>query len=341
MASESERQEYVKALRDTIQRFLAVRPEHISRTDQLGALGFEQALGTFEEVQTIASRLAETPLTELPSAMTLNALTAFGNLETPLRAMGSFKIDEPGRSNLQQDRQAHLSEFEAKARAFFEQIGPVVAFALALRADVAAQEPGKRLPERELAVENFYEAIKERSNEVSELARLARENVQQLGLARYAAHFKSEADSHKKVSWIWLGVTAAAAAVVGWLAWENYDRSTLATADVGAASGIQLGIAKLILFSFAFSAVVWCGRIYRSHRHNYVVNRHRQNALSSFEAFASSTDDPQTKHAVLLQATSSIFAPQHTGFVAAESEASTQPQLVELIRTVTSPQKTS
>ena len=68
--------------------------------------------------------------------------------------------------------------------------------------------------------------------------------------------------------------------------------------------------------------------------HNYVVNKHRQNALSTFETFVKSTDDNDTKNAVLIQATRSIFSPQHTGFSAQEGESSTSPAIHEIIRNV-------
>ena len=167
---------------------------------------------------------------------------------------------------------------------------------------------------------------------------MARETTQKRALEGYAAHFETEAMAHRTASRIWLGATAAAATIVGWLTWENYTRA-MSAPEVTASATVQIAVAKVVLFSFAFSAVVWCGRIYRSHRHNYVVNRHRQNALSSFEAFATSTDDPQTKNAVLLQATSSIFAPQHTGFVSGDTDGGSQPQFVELIRTLAPAQK--
>lgn len=98
------------------------------------------------------------------------------------------------------------------------------------------------------------------------------------------------------------------------------------------AQSIQLGLAKLLLFSFLVGGIVWSGRVYRAHRHNYVVNKHRQNALSTFKTFVSSTQDQQTKNAVLLQATQCVFAPQVTGYITQENEASGTPQILEIVR---------
>src|SRR5205085_68200 len=99
----------------------------------------------------------------------------------------------------------------------------------------------------------------------------------------------------------------------------------------------QLLAAKVILFSILGSAVVWCGRIYRAHRHNEVVNRHRQNALSSFRTFVESADDA-TRNAVLLEATRAVFSPQHTGYSSTEAEPNAAP-LVEILRTLPGAQR--
>ncbi|MFC1693182.1 hypothetical protein ACFL1R_06730 [Candidatus Latescibacterota bacterium] len=96
---------------------------------------------------------------------------------------------------------------------------------------------------------------------------------------------------------------------------------------------IQFGIAKLVIFSVLYTATLWIGKIYKSQWHNYIVNKHRQNALSSFETFVEATSDEQTKNAVLLQATNSIFSPQNSGFIPG-TEHSTSPQILEIIRGV-------
>jgi len=90
-------------------------------------------------------------------------------------------------------------------------------------------------------------------------------------------------------------------------------------------------IPKIFIFSILLSAAVWCGKTYRAYRHNAVVNRHRQNALATFEAFAKAASDVETKNAVLLQATQCIFSPQQTGYVSGEPE-SALPPVLEIVR---------
>jgi hypothetical protein len=82
------------------------------------------------------------------------------------------------------------------------------------------------------------------------------------------------------------------------------------------------------------SASIAATRIYRAQLHNETVNKHRQNALTTFEAFANAADDDLTKSAVLTQATQCIFSPQHTGFIADDRESTGYPQIFEMVRTI-------
>jgi hypothetical protein len=137
-------------------------------------------------------------------------------------------------------------------------------------------------------------------------------------------------------------VTAALSLVTFILAWNSYQHYEelvkLAFAEKAAtmtvAQSIQLGVAKLFLFSLLVGGIIWCGRNYRAHRHTYVVNKHRQNAPSTFDTFINSAQDQQTKSAVLLQATQAIFAPHSTGYISQEGESGGLPQVFEIVRNI-------
>ena len=75
-------------------------------------------------------------------------------------------------------------------------------------------------------------------------------------------------------------------------------------------------------------------KIYRAYRHNCTINTHRQNALMTFEMFTNAAKDEQTKNAVLLQATQSIFSPQPTGYLSGDSEQGSNPQILEIIKNI-------
>jgi hypothetical protein len=169
-----------------------------------------------------------------------------------------------------------------------------------------------------------------------------KETVQKATVAKEAVHFMEAAKSYNTVAYVWLSVTAVLSLITFIFAWNSYKyyeelvKLSFAEKGIGlsAAQSIQLGVAKLFLFSLLVGGIIWCGRNYRAHRHNYVVNKHRQNALSTFDTFVNSAQDQQTKSAVLLQATQAIFVPQPTGYISQEGESGSLPQVFEIVRNV-------
>jgi hypothetical protein len=191
--------------------------------------------------------------------------------------------------------------------------------------------------------------------EIPETLKKARDVAEQVGIAQYASLFQKEANEHKRIAWGWLIGAILLFAATGLLAYLNYSKtldalisitsaavpatqtsSSSQTAPPATGLTIQLTIAKLIVFSLLFSAVLWASRIYRSHRHNYVINKHRQNALSTFEVFVKAASaDEQTKNAVLLQATQCIFSAQNTGYLGSpDKDSEGGPQILEIWRSL-------
>jgi len=109
--------------------------------------------------------------------------------------------------------------------------------------------------------------------------------------------------------------------------------------DSSTAQSIQMGIAKLITFSILYFGLVWTSRNYRAHRHNFVINQHRQNALNTFESFVEGTSDDHTKNAVLIKSTEAVFSPIVTGYLTKEPEPQGGTQILEVFRNVISKQQ--
>lgn len=95
---------------------------------------------------------------------------------------------------------------------------------------------------------------------------------------------------------------------------------------------VQYTVSKIVILSSLFFVLSIFNRNYKAHKHNSVLNKHRQNALSTFETFSNASgSDLQTKNAVLIEATRTIFSNQQTGYLHTnETEASNK--IVEIIK---------
>lgn len=173
--------------------------------------------------------------------------------------------------------------------------------------------------------------IKENVNkELNEILDTARQTVSEIGVASHAIHFKNEADENLRESKNWLTALIMMVIItVGWgiLCFFIHPESK-ESSDV-----LQFTIAKLIVISGLYFALSMITKNYKAHRHNYIVNKHKQNSLNSFEAFVKGAgEDIQTKNAVLISATQSIFSAQPSGY--SSQEAETEPsKIIEILKT--------
>jgi hypothetical protein len=172
-------------------------------------------------------------------------------------------------------------------------------------------------------------AARERSDRdrdaVERILNLVSEFAKEVGASEYDCSFKHQADEHQRSARAWLVAMLVVAGLT----------VSAATANYMLASPMQGVVAKLIVFSLPTIATVWCGRIYCVHCHNAVVNRYRQNGLTSLlKILEVARGDAQAKSAVLLQGILSILAPQPSGYLTHEAEPMGRAQLVELIRAI-------
>ena len=134
-------------------------------------------------------------------------------------------------------------------------------------------------------------------------------------ITRSSSRTRPVASRRRKNCWLtWVKSVAALGTALAltntvYVLW--YINRSETSVDTGEA--VQIAVAKLVLFSFVYYALVWVIGMYRAAAHNEIVNEHRFRGMQSFEKFVAATSDEQTKQAVLLRATESIFDHQSSG----------------------------
>ena len=152
------------------------------------------------------------------------------------------------------------------------------------------------------------------------------------GVTKHSDLFGKEAQDHLSAASRWLLATGGFGfsmfLYAAYFIWN--DAQTKVEANLYAS--INFLAPRLTILLVIGFALVWSARNYASSKHNQVVNRHRQNALNSFETFAKGAQDKETKNAVLLQATQSIFSPQDTAFSKNDPPTAPGAQIIEIVR---------
>ena len=154
----------------------------------------------------------------------------------------------------------------------------------------------------------------------------------EVGVAQHYLIFKEESEEHKILSNIWLSRTVyvligIGVAGIALLFIPPHDTATI--------SLIQFTVTKIVILSVLFYGLAICTRNYKAHKHNSILNKHRQNALNTFETFTKAAgNDTQTKSAVLLEATHTIFSNQQTGYLNNDNDSDSPNKIIEIFKNV-------
>lgn len=167
--------------------------------------------------------------------------------------------------------------------------------------------------------------------EISKILEAAKNAAGSIAVKRYATVFENESKYHGKQSNIWLGVTILILSLTAFIGIKLID--WLEFVPDNSFANIQFTITKVIILIVFFYAISICTKNFRAHKHNSILNKHRQNSLQTFEAFIAASNDEQTKNAVLLQTTQTIFSNQQTGYSTGENDGEMPSKIIEIIKT--------
>ena len=171
--------------------------------------------------------------------------------------------------------------------------------------------------------------------EATNIVKVMRDAAGEIGVGAHAEIFKEEAEAHEKSGqkWFW-GSAASGLATAAFAAWQFGTAVSLDNLPgITAGQAIFAGIPRILFLSVLVAAVAWCMRNYGAHRHNFVINRHRRNALATFETFvAGAGGDEDTKNAVLLRSTETIFSPANSGYLKTAKDSAPTAQMLEIVR---------
>ncbi|MDD5422891.1 MAG: hypothetical protein PHT32_05680 [Candidatus Omnitrophica bacterium] len=333
-----ESKELKRKLKEELKIIINISPDSLSRVDELGInLSFSECKPIFEMVLKLFGNLNACDLNQIPRDK-LKKLIPITN--SAIQLFMQIKNFDPRITNPFQSRDDLINQLCSQYNSsYFPEIVPVVTYASMESNNISKLHAAAKAVIDKLQDDavGFKKIADKEVKEIKDTVDKVRNAAAETGVTVHSSHFEKEANEQKKASSIWLwAVIALVVITAGFGRWclvyylNNMEKMSIPQA-------LQLAAAKLIIFSLLLTSLVWVGRIYKAHRHNYVINRHRQNALKTFEAFVKAANDDQTKSAVLLQATQCIFSPQPTGYITHESEPSGSPQILEIIRNMANP----
>jgi hypothetical protein len=315
--------------------------EGVAREIELGAaFSFAPSVETFRKAQIASQRILRSDFSIVPDSVSVSLSNGLNQFMSVLGRMRAFRANQP---DALAARQQLMLEIEATyLNAIFPLVGQIVAASPPETGTAQIVESARAaLAETQAA----QVQAKQIAADAAKALAAAQEASVKAGVTAQAIHFGNRATAHVKAGVAWLVTTVLLIAIAVIVALAVFDPSlglhvfglgpgTPPAPDGSAVTAalVRQLVARVIVLSLLLYAVVLAARNYRAHRHNAVLNQHRQTALQTFDAFVKGTSDDQTKNAVLLQATQAVFSTQPSGYLTSEAEPLPQTTIVEILR---------
>ncbi|MDE0014703.1 MAG: hypothetical protein OXU51_00845 [Candidatus Poribacteria bacterium] len=159
-------------------------------------------------------------------------------------------------------------------------------------------------------------------------------------ISSYEKIFADQGDEHQKGARLWLITTGALTLVFGlifWLLIKDLVPADLVPKESQVPMILQNLFTKGFFLSLIYLLLHRSIKNYTAEKHLETVNRHRQNALATFEAFTEAAgENRETRDAVLLAATDAIFDANQSGYLSVKtSRSDSAGPIQQVVRAVT------
>lgn len=304
--------------------------EQLVREDELGNhLNFKSGEQAFINIIDICKKVNYVDLNEIPYNSLINFNT---QLEQAITLFSQIKSFNPTFNNPISQRDNLVTQAFTLYEACFSTASPILITSLinASENSIERNKLEKLITDIEIEKERINKEFEIYLKEIQSILEKARQAAVGVGVTQHNKIFKLESEEHEALSKTWLKRTVFVLISITTIGVASLFIKPL---EESAPYLIHFSITKIIILSVMFYALAICSRNYKAHKHNAILNKHRQNALSTFETFAKSAEsDQQTKNAVLLEATHTIFSNQQTGYLNNENESDSPNKIIEIIK---------
>jgi hypothetical protein len=326
-------QDVIDKARISLERLQKFDPDTLPRIQELGSvINFADAVEPAKRLIDLYRQLPVEVLDQL-SAGKLGELKQ--QADSDFNILNAILQFQAGSSK--QDRDNRVTQLKNAYDPAFDRLHPVISYSVRKSTDFGRLEREARsviqsVTDQAAALKNDLENRKKEADAVLEAVRKVAEEQ---GVSQQAIYFKNEADKHDHEAKRWMIVTICLTVTLGVYAVATlFLHKWSFIAPSGPYETTQLAISKILIFLTISFFLVLASRNYVAHRHNGVINRHRQNALATYQALVKAAGQEANRDVVLAKAADCIFAAQPTGFGKEHSAETGNVSLVSLAPTL-------
>ena len=320
--------EQVEKLRQICQECISKPVEELVANPDWGVINFKEAEPKLKLAFRLFNDLLRLPVDFLPENSINNIVSSIEALVGYINEVKNFNTLE---GNAGQRRDGIIANLSGQIDAFYTEAQHWIPYLAYQQGDVQKQleELSGAVAEADQILTSAKKETEATKTEIDEIVVAAREASASAGVAHFSSDFTAEAKELEKSARQWLWVTGGLTLVTLIVAYVflRMDEPS------GLYSVIYHSTTKLIILGTLIAATVWCGKIYRALRHQITTNRHRANAIKTFQAFNKAASDDAARDTVLMETTRAIFGSSPSGYLDQETAGSgnEQTRIIELL----------
>lgn len=310
------------ATTESLSRIQQFDPASLAREADLGRqMNFLAAVEPAERLVGVYKRI---PLSALEDFSDSQLTSIAQQSQADFNTFDQILKFESNVSNAADIRNSLIGQVAARRDQVFEALWQYVAYGVARNTDTSVTETQARAAiqsikdDSEKLTKELVAAKEEADRALIEIRKVAAEQ----GVSQQAVYFKQEADDQELLASTWLTYTFRFAIAVGAFALVSVFLHKISfVRPETTLEAIQLVSSKFLIFAVLGYMLLMAAKNYSTHKHNAVVNRHRQNALLTYKTLVEASGSG-AQDIVLAHAASCIFSPQETGFSHGKGESS-------------------
>ena len=306
----------IEEAKKSVKRIQDFDPGVLPREEDLGTgLSFRKAVEPAKQLIGLYNQLGISALDEIPAAQ-LNQIKKQADADfNKLQQVLDFSLE--GQSNPTQTRNNIVNNIENAYQPAFNKLHPFISYSVSRTVDFQRLENEGRSAIQSVRdqANDLTNQLEDTRDEAQEILKEVREIAAEQGVSQQAIYFKEESDSHAKLAETWRTRTLVLAIIIAVYAIISilFHKIPFIQPETTIQS-IQLISSKILIFGVLSYVLFLAAKNFLSHKHNSIVNKHRQNALMTFNSLADAAQSEQGKEVILTHAAACIFSPQDTGY---------------------------
>lgn len=315
-------QSVLDACKESLERIQNFDSKTLSREADLGRqLSFAEVVDSAEAVIAVYRRIPQSALSDFTDGQ-LSAITQQSQADyNTFKQILAFNASA---SDAYNQRAQLMGTVKARRDQAFEQLWQYISYGVARVTDTSVLEAQARatIQTIEDQAAKLTSQLESAKAEADAALAAIRAVASEQGVSQQAIYFKGEAETQEGLADTWLNRTYWFAGAVGVFATLSLFLHKIPWLHPESnAELVQLVTSKFLIFAVLGYLLLLAARNYTTHKHNAVVNRHRQNALLTYRALAEAAGEKGTADIVLAHAAACIFSPQETGFAQGKGES--------------------